>query len=63
MLMNAFKVHSTDDVAAAMLIGHTGVVKVPAGCSSKVQLIDVCIHKPFKSLLKECCEDHVVRVV
>ena len=31
MVMNTFKVHSTDDVSAAMLNGHTGVVKVPVG--------------------------------
>ena len=27
MVMDAFKAHFTDDVATAMLIGHTGVVK------------------------------------
>ena len=29
MVMDAFKVHFTDDVAAATLIGHTVFVKVP----------------------------------
>ena len=49
MVMVVFKAHFTDDVAAAMLIGQTGVVKVPEGC--KVQPLDVCINKPFKSVL------------
>ena len=57
--MDAF----TNDLAAAMLIGHTDVVKFPAGCTSKVQPLDVCINKPFKYILKECWEDHVVKVV
>ena len=45
-----------------MLIGHRGVVKVPARCTFKVQPLDVCINKPFKSIIRECWEDHVVKV-
>ena len=60
MVMNAF----THNVAAAMLIGHAGVAKFPAGCFiSKLQPLVACINKPFKSILKECWEDHVVKVV
>ena len=58
MVIDAF----TDNVAAAMLIGHTGVVKLPAGCTCKSQPIDVCINKPFKSIPRECYGDHVVKV-
>ena len=43
-LMDTFKVDFTDDVKAAMLIGHISVVKVPAEYTSKVQLLDVCIN-------------------
>ena len=35
MVLDAFKAHFTDDIAAAMSIGHTGVAKVPAGCTYK----------------------------
>ena len=63
MVMDAFKAHYTDDVAAAMLTGQTGVVKVLSGCTSKKQLLDVCIKKLFKSILRECLEDHVFEVV
>ena len=63
MAMDSFKAHFTDDIAAAMLVGHSRFVKVPAGCTSKVQPLDVCINKPFKSILSECWEDHVVKVV
>ena len=41
-----------------MLIGHTTVVKVPA-----VQPLHVCIIKRFKSVLRECWEDHVVKEI
>ena len=44
MVMNTFKVHSTDDVSAAMLSGHTGVVKVPVGRSSKLQPLRTLIN-------------------
>ena len=30
-----------------MLIGHTGVVKILAGCTSKLQSLDACMKKHF----------------
>ena len=63
MVMDTFKAYFTDNVAAAMLIGHTAVVKVPAGFTIKVQPLDVCVNKPFKSLLREFWEDHVAKRV
>ena len=62
MVMDAFKDHLTDDVAA-MLTRHTGVVKVSAKCLSKEQPLDVCINKLFKFILRECWEDQFVKVV
>ena len=53
MVMDAFEPHTTEDVAAAVLIGHTGVVKVPAECTSKVKPLDVSIDQPFKSVLRQ----------
>ena len=60
--MDAFKVYFTDNIAA-LLIGYTGVVKVPAGCTSKLQSSDVCINKHFTPILGECWEDLIVKVV
>ena len=51
--MDAFKSHLTDEVAAAMLIGHIVIVTVPEGCTSKVQPLDICINKLFKSILRK----------
>ena len=62
-VMDAFKAHFTEDAAATMLIGHTGIVKVPAGCTSKVKTLDVCIKKPFRSILRKYWEEYVVKVV
>ena len=42
MVVDAFKDHFTGYVAEPMLIGHTDVLKVPAGCTSKVHSLDVC---------------------
>ena len=61
--MDAFKARYTDDLGTAILLCHTGVVNVPAGCTSKVQPLEACISKLFKSTLRECWEDHVVKVV
>lgn len=60
MAMDAFKAHFADDVAA-MVIGHIG--HIPAGCASKVQPLDLYINKSFKSILRECWEDHAVKVL
>ena len=37
--------------------------KVLAECTSKKHLLDVCINKHFKSILRECWDDYVVKVV
>ena len=63
MVMDAFKTHFTDDVVAAMLIAHTGVVKLAAGCTSKVQLLGACINRSLKFILRECWKDCVGQVV
>ena len=63
MVMRAFKAHYMNDVAAAMLNGHTAVVKAPAGCTSKVQPLGLCINKPFISILWQYWKDHVVKAV
>ena len=57
--MDAFKAHFMDDVAA-LLIDNIVLVKVPAGCTSTVQPLDVSINKPFKSILRECFGDHII---
>ena len=59
MAMDAFKAHFADDVVAIIIgdIGH-----ILAGCASKVQPLDLCINKSFKSILRECWEDHAVKV-
>ena len=60
--MHALKAHFTDDAAVAQLIGHNAVLKVPVGYTSKEQPLDVCINKSLRSILRQCWEDHVVKV-
>ena len=42
-----------------MAENNVGSQEVPAGCTSKVQVLDVSLNRPFKSVIKECCEDYV----
>ena len=63
MVMDTFKAHLMDDVAAAMLIGYTVVVKIPSGCRSRVQSLEVWINESFKYILRKYWGYHVVQVV
>ena len=35
------------------------IINVPPGCTSRVQLLDVCINKPFKNAVKVQFEKHL----
>ena len=43
-----------------MAENNVGSQEVPAGCTSKVQVLDVSLNRPFKSVLTECWEDYVL---
>ena len=40
-----------------------GSLEVPAGCTSKVQVLDVSVNRPFKLVLGECWENYVLDTV
>ena len=50
LVTDGFKPRFTNDIAAAMLIGHTIVVKVLAGCTSKLQPLDAFMKKALQSI-------------
>ena len=62
MVVDAFKDHFTGYVAEPMLIGHTDVLKVPAGRTSRVHSLDVC-QQTLQIYPKGVWEGHVVKMV
>ena len=40
----------------------TSLVSVPPGCTSRVQVVDVLINKPFKDEVRSLFEDHVGKI-
>ena len=63
MVYDAFKAHTTDEMKAVLSINSTNLIMVPPGCTSKYQPLDVCINKPFKSVLRNCWKDYVADIV
>ena len=39
--------------------GKVQTAVIPAGCTSKVQLVDVSLNKPFKAILKHKWEEYM----
>ena len=60
---DAFAAHITDDVESQLLEAKTDTLAIPAGCTSKCQPMDVCLHKPFKAILQKCWVDYILSVV
>ena len=60
LTLDAFSAHKVDSVMEKMAENNVGSQEVPAGCTSKVQVLDVSLNRPFKSVLTECWEDYVV---
>lgn len=63
LTLDAFSAHKVDSVLEKMAENNVGSLEVPAGCTSKVQVLDVSLNRPFKSVLTECWEDYVLDLV
>ena len=51
---DAFAAHLTDDVESQLLEAKFDTLAIPAGCTLKCKLMDVCLNKPFKAILQKC---------
>ena len=49
----------TNDVKAALRRRSTKLSNVPPGCTSRVQVLDVSVDKPFKTQIREQFEEHL----
>ena len=50
---DAFSAHKTDDVQSKLVENKSDILMIPPGCMSKCQPMDVCINKPFKTILRK----------
>ena len=49
LIWDTFSGHMTEDVQAELQKQNVSAVVIPGGCTSKIQPLDVCLNKPFKS--------------
>ena len=50
----------TNDVKAALSRRNTKLSNVPPGCTSRVQVLDVSVNKPFKTQVRDQFEEHLI---
>ena len=59
LVMDSFSAHLTDAVAEnAENKVHTAII--PGGCTSVLQLLDVCLNKPFKAILRRLWQHYMM---
>ena len=63
LTLDSFSAHKVDSVLEEMAVNDVGSLEVPAGCTSKVQVLDVSVNRPFKLVLGECWENYVLDTV
>ena len=49
LMWDTFSGHMTEEVKEELQKNNISVIVVPGGCTSKIQPLDVCLNKPFKS--------------
>ena len=53
-LDSSFFVHKVDSVLEEMSANDAGPLEVPAGCTTKVQVLDIFMNCPHRTVLAEC---------
>ena len=59
LIADVHRAQQTDSVKELLKKHKTSLVNVPPGCTSRVQVVDVWINKPFKDELRSLFEDHL----
>ena len=60
LLMDEFTVHQTGTALDAVVECGSEIDFIPAGYTSKLQVLDVGLNKPFKGYVKDCYEEFMV---
>ena len=63
LTLDSFFAHKIDSVLEEMSANDVGSLEVPASCTSKVQVLDVSVNRPFKAVLGECWEGYLLDLV
>ena len=63
LIIDSFSAHEDQDFTSEANKENVDVVVIPGGCTSKVQPLDVCLNKPFKSLLRGCWQEYIDSLV
>ena len=62
MIADVHRAQQTDSVKELLKKYKTSLVHVPPACTSRVQVVDVLINKPFKDEVRSLLEDHVGKI-
>ena len=60
LILDTFSAHFTGPVKKKLKEINTIPVLIPGGCTSKIQPLDVCLNKPFKSHVRKCWSQYVI---
>ena len=60
LVFDNFKEHLKEEVLAKLTESNISYVIIPGGCTSKIQPLDVCLNKPFKTYLRGAWEEYMV---
>ena len=63
LTFDAFSAHKTDDVQSKLVENKSDILMIPPGCTSKCQPMDVCINKPFKTILRKCWVNYISKII
>jgi hypothetical protein len=59
LLADVHRAQQTDGVKALLTKKMTSLCNIPPGCTSRVQVVDVMVNKPFKDEVRRLFEDHL----
>ena len=60
LVFDTFTGHLIDDVLASLAENNKSYVLIPGSCTSKIQPLDVCLNKPFKTYIHGAWEEYMV---
>ena len=60
LILDTFSAHFTEPVKKKLKEINTIPVLIHGGCMSKIQPLDVCLNKPFKSHVRRCWSKYVI---
>jgi hypothetical protein len=61
LVFDSFRGHLMEDVSTALNKANVTTVVIPGGCTSKVQPIDVCLHRPIKDMVRGQWEEYMLQ--